>query len=246
MSSSFTYRVWTCPDPKGRARLALLAVADCANHMGVAEASVRTIAAMIGEDKNAAHGLINGLCEGGYLRRVSEAKGAIPARYQVVVSDAVPARPVAEVSDMVADATPPDGRDTKAETVTELPRASMQAAPKVVQVELHGQIGGAAKPKVSPVAPIVAREAAPSTITQADVAAILTAAGVTASLEKPLYWARREHRDDLAALMQRTGQTVEALCMRLRRAVADGRSLDRPARRLADLERLLGLPRVKP
>ena len=69
-------------------------------------------------------------------------------------------------------------------------------------------------------------------VTQTDIIAILSAAGIKATLEQPFYWQRREHRDDLTEILTKRGCTVSDLCDQLRAAVQAGRELEHPPRRL--------------
>ena len=72
-------------------------------------------------------------------------------------------------------------------------------------------------------------------VTQNDVDALLHAAGVQAPDDQPFFWCRKEHRDDLTAMLERTGHSNGDLCAAVAQARADGRQMERPPRRLTEI-----------
>jgi hypothetical protein len=80
-------------------------------------------------------------------------------------------------------------------------------------------------------------------VTQLTVSAVLDAARVSAPDDKPFFWHRKEHRDELEEYLSKTGKSVYTLCQELRDAIANGRTLKRQPVRLSEIFELIGRAR---
>lgn len=247
MSSKHTYQVWAASQAKGSHKLVLLALADHADHTGEASVPLRTLSALCGLSESRVREIIDALTQTPELRVMRGGQGAgnanrywitPPADRDLCVGEKcedVTTRKVAEIPEQVRVDIEAVVRDNPPGPVAMFPTTEVAARkdsdgtlriryiPQAAQVtDERGQ------------AAILPRQ----TIASDDVFAVLKAAKAKMPEDQPFFWTRREHRDDLFAILKRQGCTLEALCERIEKAVSQGRGIDFTPTRLTQLEAL--------
>ena len=206
MSGRALNHVWTRSQATGTARLVLAVLADHAGHDGTVAMPQRLVAEYCGLSKTYTAQAIKDLVQLRDLSLVDAGGGRdTPATYKVNMS--------------IPGPSPEPIRSGTTKTAPEPPQKP-QIEPVKAQIEAQ-----------KPIPPIREVEA-PSGASVDDVLSLLGAAGVKPDPEQPLFWHRREHRNELTNIMQASGKTVAEL-----RAVVAG--IDRPSdfrpRRMSDL-----------
>lgn len=231
MSSAFSSYVWTRSNATGPARLVMLALADCANANGVAQLSLRDLAAMCRLSKTRVDQVISGLVEAGELRIMSSGGGrSNPAKYWITLRTAgvncpeAPKGPECEDKTAQAERAVPTGENAAIADMS----VTVAAGVDLAEPETKGP-----RPTPAPIAPATPRSS------QADIDAVLSAVGVAAPPDLPFFWARKEHREDLAGFLARKSLSVDELCVRLRAAVERGRRYEHAPRSVAQIVRLM-------
>ena len=217
MSVSTTHKVWTNSGAKGVHKLVLLALADSAGRNDVSELSLRDIGALCGLSKTRVSEIMRTLRQSGEVRVMSAGAGrGNPTKYKIVVNETAPELPGGTLEDENPDASASEEAVAiKAEVENLFQPGKAEAAPQAPQ-----EITGTDKPKE---------------ITQDDVSAVLSAAQVSAPEEKPFFWYRREHRDDLQTYLFKTGKSLDLVCQEVRDAIGKGRGLKRQPVRLTEI-----------
>lgn len=230
MSSTYLSFVWSKSRARGSHKLVLLALAEHADRNGEAELSLRDMAMLCGLSKTRVEEIIQALVDLGELRiRAAGAGRGNPTRYWITLRSVPSKRPEDEKADAGPDKSP---------VVTEpAPKPEPEKPFSTVQTPKPAPQPVEAKALVQPKPQAVGAFPA---ITQADVDAVLAAASISAPDDQPFYWSRKEHRDDLTALLARYGRPVDVLCDDLRGAVSKGKALQHRPRRLTELAALLG------
>lgn len=230
MSSTYLSFVWSRSRARGSHKLVLLALAEHADRNGEAELSLRDMAMLCGLSKTRVEEIIQALVDLGELRiRAVGAGRGNPTRYWIALRSAPSKCPEDDNSDTGPDKSPVvEGAVSKPEP--EKPFSTVQT-PKPEPQPARAKATTQPKPKTSGTFPA---------ITQADVDAVLAAADISAPDDQPFYWNRKEHRDDLTALVTRYRKPIDMICDDLRAAVANGKALQHPIRRLTELASLLG------
>lgn len=230
MSSTYLSFVWSRSRARGSHKLVLLALAEHADRNGEAELSLRDMAMLCGLSKSRVEEIIQSLVDLGELRiRVAGAGRGNPTRYWITLRSEPSKRP----DDDEADAGPDKSLavaepDPKPEPEKHL---STVQTPRPTPQPVEARTLPQTKPQPTKVNPAT---------TQADVDAVLAAAGISAPDDQPFYWSRMEHRSDLNAILINRDWTVEQLCTNIRAAISKGKALQHRPRRLTELSALLG------
>lgn len=208
MSSRFTEYVWAKPAPVGNARLLLLAMAENADRRGRCSVPLRDLATMCAVSKALVSQLVKSLIDAGHIRRLGQrGKMTNVVVYQIVADESSPGLVIytSAAQEVVTKMADPN------EIQVNVGRADVPAEPTVVQPEPQ-----------PPSVPIKNVHYSPDPITLGhpnnDVGHVLTAAGIPARQDQPMYWFRQEHQADLEALLKASGMSIGELCKALRSA----------------------------
>lgn len=224
MSAKHTYQVWAQSRAKGAHKLVLLALADHADHTGQAQVPLRTLAALCGLSQARAREIVDDLIETPELRVLRGGKGGGNANtYWITPTGGTPL-----CADQKSDEITPRKETAQKDGISVKANNFAQAIPCPAT---HAQ------PEPAP--PRITTKADQAIGTD-DVLAVLKAAKAKLPDDQPFFWTRREHKDDLAAILKRTGLSRHALCERIEKAVSAGNGLDFIPTRLTQIEPMLG------
>lgn len=219
MSGFSTSLVWTQSAAKGHTKLVLLALAEYADRNQVCQLSVRDIAALAGIKRHEVVTQLEALIDLGEIALVGKGGGrGKPSSYQITLESPMTYRAL----DVEDDPIPPIVPATQADLVSNEPSdhsTLQQPTPKWSHVSKW---------------PTETDERSLD-IATADVVAVLKAAGITGPEDQPLYWSRKEHREELRSVLEGTGLTVALLCERLSAARLSGQGPSPNMRRLSQL-----------
>lgn len=241
MSSMCTSLVWTQSKARGSHKLVLLALAEHADRRGEAELSLRDMAGFCGLSKSRIEEIVSGLIASGELRLRSAGAGrGKPNRYWITLRSAPVIRPehqpltekpdISDYEVVYSDPVEPEEISISLQQERTQPHDQVSPPPKDTLMSIrHGSVDGRKHRD--------AAEAAPK-LTQQDVNAVLTAAGISAPPDQPLFWNRQEHRDDLLAALFEHGCTLDELCTALRATVEENGTLKNP-RRMSEIASLV-------
>lgn len=207
MSSRFTNIVWSCSATQGTHRVVMLALAEAADRKGGATISQRDLAEMARVVKARVQTVLADLVDMGELKIRSKGPNRI-SQYQIILPDMAGPRLLVEDVDLEPDALAPG-------PVFNTPEIEPALTEKIPL--------DAEEQQKRPRKDLVALTGTRSTTTSGDLQSILSAAGVKPPPDQPLYWSRREHREQLEEELSMLGMNTHQLVDLIKSAASEGK-----------------------